>query len=225
MGTGTFDLLLLVKMYSLSDYQLTFIMLLKYLFIRRLLHAPECRLLGLPTKIPIKLFLELCLPEKWWKKLSYWYLQIKCKLILPQRKFLVKCFSKILFLLSRETASPRATEEWTPPGVKCMMCCMTCSRSLTMTEPGPDRQEALVRVRARDTRTGWWTCPGAAARSTQAHTSFMPAVSVIKLLLSAKFYSPSFFSQPISRRPKHHPLLLPSHGQARGQEPRPGLGI
>ena len=46
----------------------------------------ECRLLGLPTKIAFKLFSELYLPEKWWKKLSHWYLQIKCKLILSQKR-------------------------------------------------------------------------------------------------------------------------------------------
>ena len=64
---------------------------------------------------------------------------------------------------------------------------------------------------------------GSGAQYTSSHQlhagSFCNKTPVSKILQSI------FFSQPISRRPQHHPLLLPSHGQARGQEPRPGLGI
>ena len=155
----------------------------------------ECRLVGLPTKIPFKLFSELYLPEKWWKKLSHWYLQIKCKLILSQKRtnttqssFNWWCYMfnatfkrlslfPIKILLSRETAFPPLKEEWTPPGVRCMTSCCTSSKSLTMTESRQDRLED--QVRARDTLTGWWTCPGGAGLSIITYTSFMAALSVI----------------------------------------------
>ena len=131
----------------------------------------------------------------------------------------------IKILLSRETVFPPLKEEWTPLGVRCMTSCCISSKSLTitMTELRQDRLED--QARARDTLTGWWTCPGEAGLSTTTNTSFMPAISVISCLSFQTTLQKTLFSQSLSRRPQHHSLLLSSHGQVRGQEPGPGLRL